>query len=134
MKKDLPDFKLEASKAPYIAYNGIELTDYGDGFCKGRIKIEAHHKNLLGMVHGGCVFTLADSIAGYTAMTQGTVVATANASINYLYPVADSDYLICEGRIIKNGKTVTVVRTELFDDNGRLLADGSFSCYVLRQR
>lgn len=134
MQKDLPDFKKEAAITPYIVHNDIELTDYGNGFCTGRIKIEARHKNLHGTVHGGCVFSLADTVAGYTAMTKGTIITTLNASINYLHPVIGTEYLICKGEIIKDGKTLTVVRTELFDDNGRLLADGSFSCFILGQR
>ncbi len=134
MRNDLPDYKKEAAITPYIVHNGIEITDYSDGFCSGRIKIEEKHKNLHGSVHGGCVFSLADTVAGYTAMTMGTVITTLNASINYLHPVMNTEYLFCEGKIIKHGKNLTIVRTELFDDNKKLLADGSFSCYVLRER
>ncbi|MBE6716804.1 MAG: PaaI family thioesterase [Ruminococcaceae bacterium] len=134
MRTNLPDYIKEAARTPYIAYNGIELISYSDGFCNGRIKIESHHKNLHGSVHGGCVYSLADTIASYAAMTEGTVVTTLNSAFNYLHPAVDTEYLYCEGKIIKSGKTVTVVRVELFDDNKKLLADGSFSCYNLRQR
>lgn len=134
MSENLPDFKKEASITPYIAYNSIEITDYKEGFCEARLKIEDHHKNLHGTVHGGCVFTLADTVAGYTAMTHKTVITTLNASINYLHPVINTEYLYCKGETVKNGKTVCVVRIEVFGDDGNIFADGSFSCYVLRNR
>lgn len=134
MRQDLPDYYAEAAATPYIAYNGIELVTYTDGFCKGRLRIEAHHKNLHGSVHGGCVYTLADTIACYAAMTEGTVTTTLNSAFNYFHPAMNTEYLYCEGRIIKSGKTITVVRVELYDDNNKLLADGSFSCYNLRAR
>lgn len=134
MLENLPDYIKEAADTPYIKYSGIELTEYGEGFCKARIKIEPHHLNLHGSVHGGSVFSLADTVAGYTAMTEGTVVTTLNASFNYFHPVMNTEYMICKGTIIKSGKTVTVVRTEIFDDKGKLLADGSFSCFNLRKR
>ncbi len=134
MFNDLPNYIEEAANTPYIAHNGIELTEYGNGRCIARIEIKEHHKNLHGSVHGGCVFSLADTVAGYTAMTEGTVVTTLNASINYFHPVIDTRYLYCRGEITKSGKTVTVVRTELYDDNNKLLADGSFSCFNLRKR
>lgn len=130
----LPDYIEEAANTPYISYNGIELTEYKKGCCTGRIKIEEHHKNLHGSVHGGCMFSLADTVAGYTAMTEGTVVTTLNASINYFHPAINTEYLYCKGETVKTGKTVTVVRTVLYDDNGNLLADGSFSCFNLRNR
>ena len=134
MIDNLPDYIAEAAITPYIAYNGIELTDYTEGTCSARLKIEAHHKNLHGSVHGGCVFTLADTVAGYTAMTEGTVITTLNASINYFLPVMNTEYLYCKGEIIKSGKTVTVVRTVLSGDNGQIFGDASFSCYNLRKR
>ena len=131
---NLPDYKKEASITPYIAHNSIELTDYKEGFCEGKLKIEDHHKNLLGIVHGGCVFTLADTVAGYTAMTHGTIISTLNASINYLHPVTDTEYLYCRGETVKNGKTICVVRTEVYGDDGKVFADGSFSLYVMGSR
>ncbi|MBQ3537355.1 MAG: PaaI family thioesterase [Clostridia bacterium] len=134
MTEGLPDYKKEASITPYIAYNGIEIKEYDEGYCIGAVKIEDHHKNLLGIVHGGCVFTLADTVAGYTGMTKGTIITTLNASINYFHPVKDTEYLYCKGEIVKDGKTVTVVRTVIYGDKGETFADASFSLYNIGMR
>lgn len=112
----------------------IELTDISEGSASAKIKIQQHHRNLHGGMHGGCVFSLADTVAGYTAMSLGTVVTTLNASFNYLRPAINTEYVYCKGEVVKSGKTVIVVRTLLSDDSGRLIADGSFSCFVLRDR
>ena len=134
MIENLPDYIEEAALTPYLKHNNIELTEYGEGYCKGRIKIEEHHLNLHRTVHGGCIFSLADAVASYTAMTDGTIITTIDGNINYLHPVIDTEYLFCEGKILKSGRTVTVVRTELYNDKNRLVAEGSFSCFVLGQR
>lgn len=134
MIDNLPDFTQEAAITPYIVHNGIEITEYSKGHCSGRIKIEEHHKNLHGTVHGGCVFSLADTVAGYTAMTNGSIITTLNASINYLHPVINTQYLYCTGETVKEGKTVTVIRTVLTNDSGTVVGDASFSCFNLGQR
>ena len=134
MLENLPDLIKEFASTPYLAHNGIELCEYKEGWCRGRIHIQPHHLNLHKTMHGGCVFSLADAISSYAAMTLGTIVTTIDGSINYLSPVKDTEYLYCEGKVIKAGRTVTVVRTELFDDKGKMLADGSFSCFVLTSR
>ena len=134
MLENLPDLIKEFAATPYLEHNNIELCEYKEGWCRGRIKIENHHLNLHKTMHGGCVFSLADAIASYSAMTLGTIVTTQSGSINYLSPVKNTEFLYCEGKVIKAGKTVTVVRTELYDDNNKLLADGSFSCFVLAER
>lgn len=134
MDISLPDFKQEAANTPYIAYSGIELIEYSDGKCLGRIKIEEHHKNLHKTVHGGSIFSLADTVAGYTAMTNGKIVTTLNASIDYLHPVINTEYLYCEGKIVKDGKNVTVVNTILTDDKGVNVAQATFSCFNVGKR
>ena len=134
MSTNLPDYCAEVSATPYLKHNDIELIEYHKGYCKGRIRIQDFHKNLNGSVHGGCIFSLSDAVAVYTAMTDGTITTTMNASINYLFPVINTEYLYCVGKTIKSGKTVTVVRTELYDDNEKLLAEGSFSCFNVGMR
>ena len=128
------DYKAEAASTPYLSHLGIELTEQKEGECTGRIKIEAYHKNLHGSVHGGCLFSLADSISCYAAMTYNTIVTTLNSSINYFHPAINTEYLYCRGVVVKNGKTVCVVRAELYGDDGQIFADASFSCFVLGKR
>ncbi len=134
MTDSLEKLKKEVADTPYLAHIGIELTEQKNGECTGRIKIEKLHTNLHGGVHGGCMFSLADTISCYAAMTQGTIVTTLNSSINYFHPVLNTEYLYCKSKIVKNGKTVCVVRAELYGDNGQIFADASFSCFVLGNR
>lgn len=74
--------------------------------------IEQQH----GFVHGGVVGMIADSSAGYAAMT----VAPANASVltveykmNLVAP-ADGDKLIARGQVVRPGRTLIVTQAEVF--------------------
>ena len=112
---------------------GMELLEASQGYARARIRLQPHLQNIYGGMHGGCAFSLADTLAGMAASTYGGHVTTLNASVNYMRPVAETQYLYCEARVLRNGGKISVVRTELTDDDGKLLIDGSFTYYNLRK-
>lgn len=68
-----------------------------------------------GYVHGGVVGMIADSAAGYAAMTQvprGASVLTAEYKINMVAP-ADGEKLIARGQVIRAGRTLIVTRADV---------------------
>lgn len=69
-----------------------------------------------GFVHAGAVATIADSAAGFAALTlmpQQAGVLTTEFKINLLAP-AIGQRLTARGRVIKPGRTLTVAQTEVF--------------------
>lgn len=69
-----------------------------------------------GFIHAGAVSAIADTAAGYAALTlipAGFGVLTTEFKINLLAP-ASGDRLIARARIIKSGRTLTVAQTEVF--------------------
>lgn len=80
-----------------------------------------------GAGHAGLTFALADSAAGYAALSlmgAETEVMTAEAKINLMAP-AVGDRLIARGRVVKAGRRLTVVTAEVVavtGDRDRLVA------------
>jgi uncharacterized protein (TIGR00369 family) len=69
-----------------------------------------------GFVHAGAVATIADSAAGYAALTlmpPGAGVLTAEYKINLLAP-ASGERLVARGRVVKAGRTLTLAQAEVF--------------------
>lgn len=68
-----------------------------------------------GAGHAGLTFALADTAAGYAALTlmpQGREVMTVEAKINLLAP-ALGDSLIARGRVLRAGRRLVVVTAEV---------------------
>jgi uncharacterized protein (TIGR00369 family) len=69
-----------------------------------------------GFVHGGVVGMIADSAAGYAAMTlvpASASVLTIEYKMNLLAP-ADGETLIARGRVVRPGRTLIVTQAEVF--------------------
>ncbi|MBD3847735.1 PaaI family thioesterase [Bosea sp. SSUT16] len=80
-----------------------------------------------GFVHAGAVSSIADSAAGYAALSMMPMdrgVLTTEFKINLLAPAAGKR-IIARGRVVKAGRTLTLAQTEVFaesDGKERLIA------------
>ncbi|MDB0507897.1 PaaI family thioesterase (plasmid) [Ralstonia solanacearum] len=86
----------------------------------GRTEIHVPHWEGLeqqhGFVHGGVVGMIADSAAGYAAMTMvpaSASVLTVEYKMNLVAP-ADGEKLIARGQVVRPGKTLIVTKAEVF--------------------
>lgn len=80
-----------------------------------------------GFVHAGAITAIADSAAGYSAlslMPAGRGVLSTEYKINLLAP-AVGDRIVARGRVVKAGRTLTVAQAEVFaeeDGDAKLIA------------
>jgi uncharacterized protein (TIGR00369 family) len=73
-----------------------------------------------GYLHAGIITTIADSAAGYAAFTlmpAGASVLSVEFKVNLLRP-ASGEMFLARAEVIKAGKTLTVVRADMFGISG----------------
>ena len=115
----------------FISKLGIQITDLALGYCKGELCLNETLNNPYGSVHGGCIFTLADTIGGSAALTHGTKVVTLDSTIHYLKPAIHTEKLVAEAREIKYGSTVAVYEVSITNAEGDLLSTVLLSFFIL---
>lgn len=80
-----------------------------------------------GFVHAGAVTSALDTACGYAAMSlmePGAEVLTVEFKVSFLAP-ARGRQILCRGRVIRSGRTITVCE-------GEALADGDAQAPVAR--
>lgn len=90
----------------------------------GRVEIELPIRDDLGQqhgfVHGGIVGMIADSAGGYAAFTlmpADASVLTVEYKVNMLAP-AEGDLLVARGEVLKPGRSLSVVRADVWARRG----------------
>jgi acyl-CoA thioesterase len=73
----------------FAAISGVKLTEIKPGHAKAEMKIEKRHLNVLGSVHGGALFTLADTAFAAASNAHGTVAVAINANISFVKAVGE---------------------------------------------
>jgi uncharacterized protein (TIGR00369 family) len=86
----------------------------------GRTEIHLDHWSGIeqqhGFIHGGVVGMIADSAAGYAAMTMvpsDASVLTVEYKMNLVAP-ASGEKLVARGRVVRPGRTLIVTQAEVF--------------------
>ena len=110
---------------------GICTEEIREGYARVSLRVEEKHMNFVGSVHGGCLFSLADTVAGAASSSYGYYSTTVDGNIHYLSPAMNVKMLIAQAQVIKYGKRISVFEVTITDENGRLLAQGTYTYYNL---
>jgi uncharacterized protein (TIGR00369 family) len=94
------------------------------GIAPGRVEIAISPAPAIsqqhGFVHAGAISAIADTAAGYAAlslMAPNRGVLTTEFKINLVAP-AVGDRIVARGRVVKAGRTLTLTQTDVFAING----------------
>ena len=115
-----PDFERRVrdsfARQTFMGFIGAELAEVRPGFCEIRLPYRKGLGQQNGCFHGGVVGTLADNVAGdasYSLARAVDSVLTVEYKLNLLAP-ARGDLLIARGEVIRAGRTLVVVRSDVF--------------------
>ena len=117
----------------FAATCGIELDSVESGETTGRCALRQELRNPYGVVHGGAIDTIMDTLGGITASGASEpprYVVTRSVDIHYLKPVL-GDVMRGRAAVIKAGKQTCLIRGEVFDENDRLCAEGLLEFFYL---
>jgi uncharacterized protein (TIGR00369 family) len=114
---------------------GFAITDVEVGRVSFECTPDESAYNPIGMVHGGLVCTLADSVLGcavHTTLEAGVAYTSIDLNVSYLRPVnVESGRLVATGTVTKPGRKVAFGRAEIIDGGGKLVAVATGSCLVM---
>lgn len=99
---------------------GVELTRIDAGECELEMPFDAAFAQQHGFLHAGTLTAVVDSACGYAAlslMAPGAAVMSVEFKVNLLAPAA-GERLIARARVVRSGRTLTVVAGEGFMRTG----------------
>ena len=95
---------------------GAELISVKPGVVEIRLAIRSGLLQQHEFVHAGVVSAIADSAAGYAALSlleEGREVLTAEFKINLLAP-AKGEHLVARSRVLRSGRRLSVCASDVF--------------------
>lgn len=117
----------------FAKYIGIEIIEAANGAAKARIELEKHHGNPIGSVHGGCLFSLADTVAGVALSTTGVGCTTLSSHVVYLKAAMmdKSRILYASAKAERIGHKIAVYDVFITDDTGLDIAKMTIEYFIL---
>lgn len=119
---------------PFAAMVGIEFESAAADEVRGRLAWSPERCTAAGVMHGGALMTLADTVGAACALLNlppGARTSTISSTTSFLRAVRDGE-VTGTARPLHTGRTVIVVQTDLVDDRGRRVAQVTQAQAVLR--
>ncbi len=124
--------------APIAALFMMRVAAIEDGRVVFECEPDESAYNPIGVVHGGLVCTLADTVAGcavHSTLAAGVAYTSIDISVNYLRAVtSQSGVLRATGEVTKRGRRVSFARAEIVDGHGKAVATATSSCLIMDNR
>ena len=120
---------------PFVDHIGMRIVEAHAGRSTCTLEVQPFHFNSTGVVHGGALFTLADTGIGaalYPTLAPDEFCATIEMKINYFKPVTQGP-VECTSHLINRGKTVAHLEANLVVA-GTLVAKASANFAILQRK
>lgn len=109
--------------------NHVTITKVDRDGTEGVLEIHEDSLNPLGIVHGGALLALADTVAGTAAYSNGSECVTLDCAMQFLSPGTGTK-IVCVARPKKVGKTILVYDVTLTRDDGKTVAGGTYTFFA----
>lgn len=111
--------------SPFDDLYGLELLEASAEVMRGRIEVADHHKQPMGLVHGGVYASMAETLASIGTwlgvQEDGNIATGMSNSTTFLRPVTEGE-VTAVGRPLHRGRTRWVWDLQFNDARERLVA------------
>lgn len=97
---------------------GIQIDELSEDSCQCSLELNDDHRNGLGGVMGGAIFTLADFSFAVLSNHLHFPTVAQQVSVNYL-SAAKGETLFARAVCKKNGRSSSIINVDVVDDTGR---------------
>jgi acyl-CoA thioesterase len=105
----------------FAEFVGIELLDAEGGRATAVLRLKDHHRNGIGLIQGGAIFTLADLAFAAAVHSRGQIAVAIHCSISYL-KAAKGDLLRAEAAEVSCGPKIAVYVVRITDASGEVIS------------
>ena len=105
----------------FAAVNGMRIDELNEEGCVCSMDIRDDHRNALGGVMGGVIFTLGDFTFAVACNNVHKPTVALDVTINFLN-ASKGNRLIARSKCLKSGKTTGVFQISISDDQGKDIA------------
>ena len=123
------------TRNPFWSLLGMELMEVKKGWAKVRLPFNDKLTNAVGLVHGGAIFSPADSAVGMALIGligRDENISTLEMKINYLRPVKESA-IIAEAKIVHKGTQTAIGDVDVRDEHAALIAKGLATYAIIKK-
>lgn len=122
------DIRARVERSRFHSWLGMRLEHLEEGRSELALEVGPDHVNLMGVLHGGVISSLADAATGIamlSALDDGWSHLTTSIQLTFLAPGKLGDRVVAHGRVVKRGRRFGYAEADVERADGSLLARAS---------
>ena len=119
--KSLEEARQTFENDRFATKNGAYIDEISEGFCRCSMKITDDHRNALGGIMGGAIFTLADFAFAVASNDDHSPTVALDVNIHFLAS-SKGNLLTAVAKRVKSGRTTSVFEITVTDESGKEIA------------
>lgn len=113
---------------------GVSVVELHEGYAKAILDVRPEVLNPTGVVHGGCIYTMADIAATYAVASFGFEAATTASPYHYLAAAKGTNQLKAIARVVQHKSRMAYTDVEVYMDQGEMIGKGTFVHFIFDRR
>lgn len=122
MNQDNFDLDELVDEDPFSQSLGIELVDHGPGYAVTELDVTDEMLNFHGIVHGGVVYTLADTAFAVAGHSRGDESVALEVNVSYLEPADPGTTLRASAEEVQGTRRTGTYEVTVKNEEDTLLA------------
>ncbi len=103
------------SRDLFAVHIGCRVTRMEEGYAEAEMEIGQHHKNGVGLAHGGAIYSLADLAFAAASNSRRETAVAINATISYMRPITSGN-VRAEARETASNRKLATYMVTVYDE------------------
>ena len=116
------ELKAREKTEPIASFLKMRLLDLSPGYARVALKLMPEYQNFNGFAFGGIIAAVADQAFAYACNAASYPSIASQFNIHFISGPGESDELIAEGRVIRNGRRVGLTEITVTNQDEKLIA------------
>jgi len=106
----------------FTKWMGLQIDEVGEGYCKLHYRVTGEMLNGFLSIHGGILFSAADSAFAFACNSHGIIAVALDVTISFARPAKAGDLLFVEAKEIYLGNKTGIYDIRTTNEKGELVA------------
>jgi acyl-CoA thioesterase len=115
-------FDIMMKRDAFSKWLGLQIAEVREGYCKLHYYVKEEMLNGFLSIHGGVLFSAADSAFAFACNSHGIISVALEVSISFTRPAKLGDKLIVEAKEVYLGNKTGIYDIRTNNENGELIA------------
>jgi len=108
---------------------GLQVEEVREGYCRLHYRVTEDMMNGFNSIHGGILFSAADSAFAFACNSHGIISVALNVSIAFTGPAVVGETMLVEAREVHLGNRTGLYEISTINEQGKLVAQFTGTAY-----